>query len=437
MPAVRNGRVYALEANSYFRGLARALLPASRPSPSSCTPISKSVERPNRHFANHHKRADPHRIRLAPHLDLCLGPPDQKEQLTKRLSYIRILYVKGERYDWTGNQTRHGGTGVLSVLEEGPLHGYELARRIEQQTKGALRFTLAALYPMLYRMEQRRWIRGTWETGSNGRRRRCYRLTAEGKKKLSPFAKNGRSCSTLCAADEGVHCLIGKTCRPAPFRPRVGCCREDEVHAELARASGRFLRIAANKRPIRASGDSTKRWRKLRNWPDLRRKILIAKKGRDFMKKRLHQLWIPDSSPSSFRPVFLMTLQKLGFQPRIVGDGPNAILFCAPWLESLLFVGAVGAYLSSRAGGSRGAALIGQRLSCARAYYGVFSLMFPIRLDHRTGHRQPCRFQYCGHRSTEGGDWLDLSAGSRPSGGRITVHLCLADGHRRKKRALG
>ena len=66
---------------------------------------------------------------------------------------------------------------VLSILEEGPLHGYEMARRIEEQTKGALRFTLAALYPMLYRMEQRRWIRGSWETSDNGRRRRCYRLT--------------------------------------------------------------------------------------------------------------------------------------------------------------------------------------------------------------------------------------------------------------------
>jgi len=76
---------------------------------------------------------------------------------------------------------------VLSVLEDGPLHGYELARRIEQQTKGALRFTLAALYPMLYRMEQSGWIRGAWETSSNGRRRRCYRLTAAGKKKLSPI----------------------------------------------------------------------------------------------------------------------------------------------------------------------------------------------------------------------------------------------------------
>src|SRR5260370_17764572 len=75
----------------------------------------------------------------------------------------------------------------LRVREEGPLHGYELARRIEQQTKGALRFTLAALYPMLYRMEQRRWVRGSWETGGNGRRRPCYRLTPEGKKKLSPI----------------------------------------------------------------------------------------------------------------------------------------------------------------------------------------------------------------------------------------------------------
>ena len=70
---------------------------------------------------------------------------------------------------------------ILSVLEDGPLHGYELARRIEQQTEGTLRFTLAALYPMLYRMEQQRWIRGSWESSPNGRRRRRYRLTPEGR----------------------------------------------------------------------------------------------------------------------------------------------------------------------------------------------------------------------------------------------------------------
>ena len=76
---------------------------------------------------------------------------------------------------------------VLSILEDGPLHGYEMARRIEEQTEGALSFTLAALYPMLYRMEQRGWIRGSWETSGNGRRRRRYRLTPAGHKKLQPL----------------------------------------------------------------------------------------------------------------------------------------------------------------------------------------------------------------------------------------------------------
>ena len=78
---------------------------------------------------------------------------------------------------------------VLSVLEDGPLHGYEMARRIEEQTRGALRFTLASLYPLLYKLEKRGWLRAAWETGETGRRRRCYRLTAEGKKKLAPIRR--------------------------------------------------------------------------------------------------------------------------------------------------------------------------------------------------------------------------------------------------------
>ena len=78
---------------------------------------------------------------------------------------------------------------ILSVLQGGAWHGYEIARRIEQQTKGSLRFTLAALYPMLYRLEKQRLIHGLWETSASGRRRRCYRLTAAGKKKLVPLRK--------------------------------------------------------------------------------------------------------------------------------------------------------------------------------------------------------------------------------------------------------
>ena len=76
---------------------------------------------------------------------------------------------------------------ILSVLETGELHGYEIARRIEQQTRGKLRFTLASLYPLLYRMEKRGWVRGAWQLSPTKRRRRCYRLTPAGKKKLSPL----------------------------------------------------------------------------------------------------------------------------------------------------------------------------------------------------------------------------------------------------------
>jgi PadR family transcriptional regulator PadR len=76
---------------------------------------------------------------------------------------------------------------ILSVLEGGSLHGYEIARRIERQTRGKLRFTLASLYPLLYRMENKGSVRGAWEVSGNGRRRRCYRLTAAGKKKLLPL----------------------------------------------------------------------------------------------------------------------------------------------------------------------------------------------------------------------------------------------------------
>jgi PadR family transcriptional regulator PadR len=76
---------------------------------------------------------------------------------------------------------------ILSVLENQPLHGYEIARQIEERSNGALRFTLAALYPMLYRMENRGWLKGAWGTAANGRRRRCYRLMARGRKILEPM----------------------------------------------------------------------------------------------------------------------------------------------------------------------------------------------------------------------------------------------------------
>ncbi len=81
---------------------------------------------------------------------------------------------------------------ILSVLAKGALHGYEIAKRIEQQTEGVLRFDIASLYPMLYRMEKQAWIKGEWEVLRNGRRRRCYRLTAKGRSKLVPLWQQWR-----------------------------------------------------------------------------------------------------------------------------------------------------------------------------------------------------------------------------------------------------
>ena len=78
---------------------------------------------------------------------------------------------------------------ILALLAEEPLHGYGIARRIEKQTGGVLRFTLASLYPLLYRMEKRGWVRGAWQTLPSGRERRCYELTPRGRKQLAPMRR--------------------------------------------------------------------------------------------------------------------------------------------------------------------------------------------------------------------------------------------------------
>ena len=74
---------------------------------------------------------------------------------------------------------------ILALLEHQPRHGYELSRLIESQSRGVLRIHAASLYPLLYRMEQKRWIRGRWVEKSGQRRRRYYQLTAEGARVLT------------------------------------------------------------------------------------------------------------------------------------------------------------------------------------------------------------------------------------------------------------
>lgn len=76
---------------------------------------------------------------------------------------------------------------ILALLDRQPLYGFEIAKRIAEETEGLLSFTLASLYPMLYECEKRGWIRGRWEANRAGRDRRYYSLTPAGKKRLAPL----------------------------------------------------------------------------------------------------------------------------------------------------------------------------------------------------------------------------------------------------------
>lgn len=74
---------------------------------------------------------------------------------------------------------------ILALLEEQDRHGYDIARLIDERSRGAISFHAASLYPTLYRMESRNLIEGRWVEKAGQRRRRYYRLTPAGKKVLA------------------------------------------------------------------------------------------------------------------------------------------------------------------------------------------------------------------------------------------------------------
>ena len=88
----------------------------------------------------------------------------------------------------TGDKLRgHLETLVLSSLERGEAHGLEIVKRVEAAGSGALKLKEGSLYPALYRLEQAGLVKGKWEgegTGRRGARRRIYKLTRKGKRRL-------------------------------------------------------------------------------------------------------------------------------------------------------------------------------------------------------------------------------------------------------------
>jgi transcriptional regulator len=78
---------------------------------------------------------------------------------------------------------------ILALLDARARHGYEISQVIEQRSQGTVRFKVASLYPLLYRLERRGWISGQWVEKEGQRRRRYYRLTREGRKVLAEQRK--------------------------------------------------------------------------------------------------------------------------------------------------------------------------------------------------------------------------------------------------------
>lgn len=73
---------------------------------------------------------------------------------------------------------------ILSLVETRARHGYEISKMIETRSGGALKFNVASLYPLLYRLEKRGWIEGRWVEKPGQKRRRCYKITKEGRRIL-------------------------------------------------------------------------------------------------------------------------------------------------------------------------------------------------------------------------------------------------------------
>src|ERR1041384_3637823 len=74
---------------------------------------------------------------------------------------------------------------ILKALTHGPMHGYGVGQRITQLAEEMLKVEEGSLYPALYRLEERGWIKSEWGTSENNRSARFYKLTAAGRKQLN------------------------------------------------------------------------------------------------------------------------------------------------------------------------------------------------------------------------------------------------------------
>jgi PadR family transcriptional regulator len=109
--------------------------------------------------------------------------------------------ARGPDYEWKKGSAE---LLVLSLLDARPRHGYDLSKLIETRSGGALRFHVTSLYPLLHRLERQRWIEGRWVEKPDQRRRRYYRLTAEGRRVLRTRQQSWKNFVALISRITGI-----------------------------------------------------------------------------------------------------------------------------------------------------------------------------------------------------------------------------------------
>ena len=119
------------------------------------------------------------------------------------MRYVSTQYMASPHLD---RELKKGSAEllILSLVEDQPRHGYEIGQLIELRSGGTLKFNVASLYPLLYRLEKRGWIRGRWVEKAGQRRRRFYRLTPAGTKVLAAQRDGWREFVEAIRAITGI-----------------------------------------------------------------------------------------------------------------------------------------------------------------------------------------------------------------------------------------
>jgi PadR family transcriptional regulator PadR len=101
------------------------------------------------------------------------------------LTYIEVQCIKLLRMDLGKDLVAASATPlVLAILAEGDSYGYAIIKRVAELSGGHLQWTDGMLYPVLHRLERQGYVAAKWSTSENGRRRKYYRITKEGRAEL-------------------------------------------------------------------------------------------------------------------------------------------------------------------------------------------------------------------------------------------------------------